>query len=209
MDHLASLLAVAGVSLLAALSPGPDFFIVLRNSLCHSRKMGFYTAFGVAMALIIHLTYTLVGIGVAIAESPFLYQLIKYAGAAYLFYIGFKSVVSSFKQRAPIKVDETETSKKMTSGMAFKQGFLTNLLNPKAAVFFISLFSQFIGPDTSLGLKIEYGLVNWLVTLGWFLFLSFIMTGKRLMNKINHFQVYINRIMGFALMILSMRLLLL
>ena len=97
MDPFSSCAAVAIVSLLAGYHPGPDFFIVLKNSLSHSRKAGFWTAFGVSLALIIHLTYTLVGIGVLIADSPFFYHLVKYTGVAYLCYIGLSSLVSSFK----------------------------------------------------------------------------------------------------------------
>ena len=96
MDTLASLFAVAIVSLLAAVSPGPDFFVVLRNSLSYSRKAGLLTALGVSLALTVHLFYTLVGIGVLIAESPFLYSLLKYVGVGYLFYIGLSSLISSF-----------------------------------------------------------------------------------------------------------------
>jgi len=85
MEAYSNLLAVAVISLFAAISPGPDFFIVLRNSLSYSRKAGFLTALGVSLALIVHLTYTLVGLGVLIAESPVLYSLLKYTGVAYLF----------------------------------------------------------------------------------------------------------------------------
>ncbi len=95
MESYASLLAIAFVSLIAAVSPGPDFFIVLKNSVSHSRKAGFLTTFGVSIALLVHLSYTLLGLGVVIAESPLLFAMIKYAGVGYLFYIGLTSALSS------------------------------------------------------------------------------------------------------------------
>lgn len=84
----AKVVAISSISLLAAISPGPDFAMVVRNSLGARWKSGFLTALGVAAALIIHISYCLFGIGLIIQESPFIFNLIKYAGATYLFYLG-------------------------------------------------------------------------------------------------------------------------
>src|ERR1700722_9627545 len=124
MEAVSNLLAVALVSLLAAISPGPDFFVVVKNSLSHSRKMGFLTTLGVCLALLIHLSYTLIGIGVLITEGTVVYLLLKYAGAGYLFYIGCKGFVSSFKKQNPLEFCYAGTS--LTPATAIKQGFLTN-----------------------------------------------------------------------------------
>lgn len=207
MDVLSSLSVIAVVSLLAAISPGPDFFIVLRNSLVYSRKTGMYTTLGVGLALFFHLFYTLIGIGVLIAESVYLYHFIKYAGIAYLFYIGCKSVMDSF-QASSSKIEYVAATDIIPPSTAIKQGFLTNLLNPKAAMFFISLFSQFIEPGTPFVQKLQLAGVNWIVTMSWFLFLAYVVTGKRLMSKINQFRTYVDRVMGGALILLSFKLLL-
>jgi RhtB (resistance to homoserine/threonine) family protein len=208
MEYDSSLFAVALVSLAAAISPGPDFFIVLKNSLSFSRKAGFFTAIGISIALIIHLTYTLMGIGLVLAESPFLFMIIKYIGVGYLFYIGISSIKDSFKKKPSMDVNYPKSDYQISSNKAFLQGFLTNMLNPKAAFFFISLFSQFIDPSTPILLRIEYAIINWSVTLGWFLFLSYLVTAKMFLNKINQFRIYIDRIMGGVLLILGIRLLL-
>lgn len=207
MDVFSNLLAVAVVSLLAAISPGPDFFIVLRNSLSYSRKSGLLTAFGVSLALIVHLSYTLVGLGVLIAESPFLYTLLKYVGVGYLFYIGSSGLISSFRNSKGVDLEYTKSINEISSFKALRQGFLTNLLNPKAAIFFISLFSQFIDSNTPVILRVEYAFTNWSITLIWFLFLSYLITSKGFIGKINHFRVYIDRVMGGALMLLGVKLL--
>lgn len=207
MDPFSNLFTVAVVSLFAAISPGPDFFIVLRNSLSYSRKAGLYTAIGVSLALIVHLTYTLVGLGVLIAESPFLYKLIKYTGVAYLFYIGLSGLISSFKNSSETEIKYERSVDRLPSSKALMQGFLTNLLNPKAAIFFISLFSQFIDGSTPGFVRIEYAFANWSITLSWFLFLSYLITSKGFIEKIHHFRVYIDRIMGGALMLLGIKLL--
>ena len=207
MESSTSFLAVALISLIAAISPGPDFFIVFRNSLVHSRKAGFLTAFGVSMAIIVHLSYTLIGIGVLIAESPFLYAILKYSGVAYLFYIGLKGIISSFKQSSSVVVDYAQTTNQISALAAFMQGFWTNLLNPKAAIFFISLFSQFIDTNTPYIVGIEYGAITWSIALGWFLLLSYLLTHKQIVGKIDQFRIYVDRVMGGILMLLGFKML--
>lgn len=225
MEWMLNLMTVGFVSLLAAISPGPDFVVVVKNSLSNSRKIGLFTSLGVCIALLFHITYTIVGIGVLLAENPFFYLLVTYLGAAYLFYIGCKGFVSSFKKQPnlamqlagqskvaadqPINQDVTSqassTGKSMTSMEAFKQGFLTNLLNPKCAIFFVSLFSQFILPGTPLSLKLGYACINWLVTLGWFCLLCYLITGNYILSRIGKFRAMIDRVMGVILMLLSLK----
>lgn len=207
MDLFSNLLAVAVVSLLAAISPGPDFFIVLRNSLSYSRKSGLLTALGVSLALIVHLFYTLVGLGVLIAESPFLYTALKYTGVGYLFFIGASGVISSFRNSVSLDLEYSKSDNQISSYKALRQGFLTNLLNPKAALFFISLFSQFIDSTTPIFLRFEYAFINWSITLCWFLFLSYLITTKGFLGKISRFRIYIDRVMGSALVLLGIKLL--
>lgn len=207
MDHFASLATVAIVSLIAAISPGPDFFIVLRNSLSYSRKAGLLTALGVSLALIIHLTYTMVGIGVLIAESQLAYNIIKYVGVIYLLYLGFSSLKSSFKKASEINLHYAKDNLQISSTTALSQGFLTNVLNPKCALFFISLFSQFIDSNTPAIIRIEYAVVNWSVSLGWFLLLSYLVTAPWFLGRIAQFRLYIDRVMGIGLIFLSMKML--
>lgn len=207
LSNYYNMFLVAVVSLLAAISPGPDFFIVVRNSLVYSRKAGILTSFGVATALIIHLSYTILGIGVLIAENSIVYNFVKYCGAAYLFYIGFSGVRSSFVAASSLTLDCQKSSYQISSLNALKQGFLTNLLNPKCAIFFISLFSQFITAETPLFVRVEYALVNWVMSIGWFLVLTYLITGKFLSQRVDRFRSYIDRIMGSCLMVLSLKLL--
>ncbi len=205
MESSTSFLAVALISLLAAISPGPDFFVVFRNSLVYSRKAGFLTAFGIAMALIIHLTYTLIGLGVLIAESPLAYAILKYLGVAYLFYIGLKSFLSSFKASSAIVVDPNKNREVLANYTAFMQGFWTNFLNPKAAIFLISLFSQFIDGDTHYSIGLKYGLIIWFITLAWFLLVSYLVTHQQIVSRIHHFRFYIDRVMGAVLIALGFK----
>lgn len=207
MEMNSKLIAIALVSLLAAISPGPDFYIVLKNNLSYSRKTGLWTALGISLALIIHLSYTLVGIGILIQEGSFFYRVIKYIGIGYLFYLGLSGLISSFKNSSSSGTPCVKSSNQITALKALTQGFLTNLLNPKAALFFVSLFSQFIDPNTPLIVRIEYAFINWAVTLCWFLILSYLITAKILIAKIDGFRIYIDRVMGAVLMLFATRLL--
>lgn len=209
MEALSSLLMVALVSLLSAISPGPAFLVVVKNSLSYSRKIGFLTALGASLALLIHLSYTIIGIGELITESSMLYLLMKYAGAGYLFYIGFKSFLASFKKHEALNVSYTGSATPLSSAAALKQGFLTNLLNPMCALFFVSLFSQFVLVSTPLSLIMGYACINCSISLGWLLFLSYLITSKWIASRMNRFRVYINRAMGCILMLFSVKLLIL
>ncbi len=195
---------IAIISLLAAASPGPDFFIVLKNSLVYSRRAGMMTAVGIAMALIVHLAYTLIGIGILISESPFLYSLLTKAGALYLLYIGCMSIISRSNSKS---TTYSKTNDTLSAKTAFLQGFLTNLLNPKCALFYISLFSQFISPTTPFEIKLVYGLLNWFIVLSWFLFLSYVLTNSTIQERLLRFRTAIDRIMGSALIYLGIKLL--
>ena len=207
INHLGSLITVGLVSLIAAICPGPDFFIIMKNSLRYSRRAGMMTAFGVALALIVHLSYTVVGIAVLIQENVLIYNLMKYAGAVYLFYLGFSGLRSSCNQSShkqnTILSAEEDIKAAISDATAVRQGILTNLLNPKAALFFISLFSQFITQDTTIALRIEYAFVNWAVACGWYLLLAYIITGKLLSKRLDGFRVMVDRMMGIALILLS------
>jgi RhtB (resistance to homoserine/threonine) family protein len=207
MDHFFSLLSLALISLLAAISPGPDFFIVFKNSLS-SRKAGLITALGVSLALVIHLTYTMLGLAVLIQESAWIYQGIKYTGALYLLYLGYSGIKSSFRKKAFAELESQQQIIPVSNFEALKQGFLTNLLNPKAAVFFMSLFSQYIDKNTAALMKIEYAFVNWVMTLGWFITLTYIVSSEYLLQKINRFRATIDRTMGSVLVLIGLKILL-
>ncbi len=205
MAEVLNYILIGFISLLAAISPGPDFFIVLRNNLLYSRKEGFLTSLGISAALLIHITYTLVGIGLIVNESSTVYTTVKFMGAGYLFYIGSKSLLLSFSKASNSSLHYEKRQKGISRFEAFKQGFLTNILNPKVVVFFVSFFSQFISNDTTVLTKVVYGTINWTISLSWFVFLSFLVTTKFFLSRLEPFKIWIDRIIGIALIALSIK----
>lgn len=192
------------VSLLAAISPGPDFVIVSKNSLAYSRKSGLYTALGVSLGIFLHIAYCLIGIGYAISESNLLFNCVKYAGAAYLIYIGIKSL--SAVGSIPMDALSPERSIQSIPDLkAIQIGFLTNALNPKATLFFLSVFSQVITPDTKLVTQLFYALEIWLIVLLWFCLLALLLTHENIKKKLVLVQSKIDKCIGVLLLIFGLR----
>ena len=152
---LENALIVFGVTLLGIASPGPDFFLMLKNSMSYPRKAALASALGITAAVAIHISYCVIGIGWVITQSVLLFNLLKYAGAAYLIFIGIKGLRSG-------KLVSKEVSAKKTTATfkrGFMEGFVCNLLNPKATLFFLSLFTQVLDPKAPILEQWVYGAI--------------------------------------------------
>jgi threonine/homoserine/homoserine lactone efflux protein len=132
-------LFVLGFALAA--SPGPDSFLIVRNTLVEGRRIGFMTLLGNRIGLCAHLAAAIAGLSVALQNSPALYLGVRLLGAAYLVYLGASNLVSRARQAPSFVAARPELG--MASVTAFRQGMLNNLLNPKVSLFFLSLFPQF------------------------------------------------------------------
>ena len=198
-----SFVMIAMIAMVGAMSPGPDFAVVVKNSLTCSRRAGLYTALGVTLGVCIHMLYCLFGIGFFIAESPLLFNCIKYSGAAYLVYLGVKSLVTR-----PVAVaieGPSHLVHTIPSSQAFKTGLFTNMLNPKATLFFVSLFSQVIDPQTTLSVQIIYALEIVLLTWGWFCALAFLLSHEVVRARIARMQNSFEKVMGALLLMLGLK----
>lgn len=195
---------LAGIFLLALASPGPDLVMVVRNALLHSRRAGLWTAAGFALGVGIHVTYTLAGLATVIAHSVVLFNLIKYAGAAYLIYVGIKSLRSSgFTSDVSVHGPQTTSLSDM---QALRAGFLTNLLNPKATIFFMAVFSQFITESTPLIVQILYAGTCIAMTFLWFSCVAFFLTQSRIRIMFLSASQWIDRLCGGFLVALGIKL---
>ena len=126
--------------LLLNLTPGNDFIYVAARSLSRGIRAGIISAFGISAGLVVHVTASVLGLSVVLAKSAFAFNLIKYIGAAYLIYLGIKMLVTKTQTLSGIN---SEQENKLSSFTLLKQGFLTNVFNPKVALFFISFLPQF------------------------------------------------------------------
>lgn len=203
MEFVPTILGLGAGTLFAAMSPGPDFLVVMKNTLMHSRRVGMWTAFGVGSAVFVHVAYSLVGIGLIISQSILLFSLIKIVGALYLCYLGIQLVVA--KGGTKITPVDSVAADKSTFA-AFREGFFTNVLNPKVTLFFLSIFSQFISPAISLSIQFALGAEVALVALVWFLMLSRLLSNERIRSGFERVQGRVMNLMGFAFVALGIHL---
>jgi len=188
-------LAFACINLLGAMSPGPDFAIVMRYGLTGSRKAALLSAAGIATALIVHVLYCIFGIVFLIQNSKTLFLAIHFGGAIYLAYLGIRLLQSASGNFEPSSVK--------IHHLAFRDGLLTNLLNPKATLFLVSLFAQFITPQTSLFQRVVFGALVPTVAFAWFSFLSIMLTHRRFLPHLQRYQHFFMRVMGALLLFLA------
>lgn len=200
--YLAEFATVVVVHLLAVMSPGPDFVMISRNSLVYSRRAGIYSAVGLGFGILVHVTYSLVGIGFVIANSILLFNALKYLGAAYLIYIGYKSLRA---RRSTVRIDGTRAAPDLAPLAAVRIGFLTNLLNPKATLFFFALFTQVIDPHTPKLVQAIYGFEMSLMTFVWFALVATALSHSYVRGGFASVQHYVERTFGLILIALGIK----
>jgi threonine/homoserine/homoserine lactone efflux protein len=143
----ATLLAFAGICLLLAVTPGPDMAVVTKNALAHGRRGVVLTTTGIALALSIWITATAVGLSAVVRASSELLFVLKLIGAAYLAYLGVRTLIESRQRPADLLAG---TPAPAPAHAIFRQGFLSALSNPKLGVFFVTLLPQFVMPGQAV-----------------------------------------------------------
>ncbi|WNW13482.1 LysE family transporter [Pseudomonas sp. DTU_2021_1001937_2_SI_NGA_ILE_001] len=202
--YWAEFLTVALIHLLAVASPGPDFAVVVRESVAHGRKAGTWAALGVGSAIFLHVGYSLLGIGIIVSQSIVLFNALKWAAAAYLLYIGIKALRA---RPAEARAQEPEAASVERSARgAYVSGFVTNGLNPKATLFFLSLFTVVIDPHTPLMVQAGYGLYLAAATALWFCLVARLFSQARVRAGFARMGHWFDRAMGGVLVALGVKL---
>ncbi len=148
MTELNDLLLFIAAGLVLNITPGPDMMFIITRSVTEGTKTGIISAFGIAAGSIFHMLTAAFGLTAILMAVPAAYEIIKYAGAAYLFYLAIKIIFSKKKTES----GEKNNPKKMHS--VFMQAALTNILNPKVALFFLAFLPQFVNPGSDFVLQI-------------------------------------------------------
>ena len=188
---MAELIAVITITLLAIISPGPDFAMVTRNSLLLSRRAGVLTALGIGLGVLVHVTYTLLGVGLLIQKSHWMFSTLKLVGAVYLMYLGVKMLRT--KPRGGLAESPAAP---LSDLVALRTGFLTNALNPKTTLFIVSLFMQVVQPDTSLAVQIGYGAFIPVVHVAWFALVALCFSTGTVQGRLLAVRHWIDRAFG-------------
>lgn len=195
---------ILGIHLLAVASPGPDFLLVLKNSLAGSKKYGLVTASGLAAGTIVHVIYCLLGIAIVISQSIVLFNIIKVLGGAYLIYLGIKCLKSK-KSRSDTLLLDKNFAQKTNLVEAFREGFITNALNPKATMFFLSVFTMVITPETTIATKIIASAGMIINTFIWFALVSLVFTQPRIQAWFANWKHRIDQTFGVMLCALGLK----
>lgn len=184
-------IAVITITVLACISPGPDFAMVSRNGLLLSRRAGVFTAVGIGFGVLVHVGYTLLGLGLVLHQTPWLFGALKLAGAAYLVYLGINML------RSKASVEQVGASLPAMSDLAaLRTGFFTNALNPKTSIFIVSLFMGVVRPDTALTVQVSYGLFIAGAHIVWFSLVALFFSAGRVREKLMAARHWIDRVFG-------------
>lgn len=195
---------IATITWLAVISPGADFAVVSRNSSLFGRGAGLASSVGIASGCFVHVAYAILGLALISQYVPEFFEYVRIVGAGYLLYLGLTMVRSK-----PIQVNARDGSNnQLTNWRYFGMGLLTNSLNPKTSLFVISLYSQVIGPDTSLEAKLLWGAFIAASHLLWFSAVSMFMSAPAIRMRILSNQRAFNVGIGLVLLLLGCFLLL-
>ena len=142
MPEIASLLAFAFIALGMVLTPGPNMVYLVSRSICQGRAAGLISLGGVALGFVFYMLCAAFGITAFVMAVPYAYDALRFAGALYLLYLAWQAVKPGGGSPFQVKDLPKDSPRKL-----FMMGFVTNLLNPKIAVMYLSLLPQFISPD--------------------------------------------------------------
>src|SRR6185312_7575942 len=184
-----------------SLTPGAGAINTMSNALTSGFRRSIWGILGQQLALVIHVVIVAAGVGILVSQTPFLFMLIRYVGAAYLVYLGIRQLLAK-----PVKDDGGDSPAAVEPGLSmFRRGLWVNLLNPKAIVFFLAFMPQFIRPDQPLlpqyvFLTITVVVIDIIVM--WFVFAAGAKQLKHLTAS-EHGQLVLNRIFGVLFIVVG------
>lgn len=200
MHETTILLTLATVHLIALMSPGPDFALVVQSATRHGRKTGLYIALGLSVGIFIQSLLSITGVSYVVHQHPTMFAVLQFLGGSYLFYLGvgaLTSVIATKGSNTPdISATRREPALLHNKRQAFSRGFATNILNPKALVFFVSLMSTLVPASMSISGKGFAVLIVWSLSLLWFSLLAWLLSTERLQKRLQSLGSYIDGLCG-------------
>ncbi|MDO6675845.1 LysE family translocator [Tenacibaculum sp. 1_MG-2023] len=191
-------------TVLFVLTPGIETVFLINKSISQGRRSGVYTSFGLNTGALVHTLLGALGLSIMVAKSVIFFALIKYLGAAYLIYLGVTKVMS----KKGLITETNEGQKKDSAKSNFTSGFVTNILNPKVALFFIAFFPRFISP-TEIENPVPFmilGVIYAMMTTVWYLVLtSFAGTFSTKIKENEKMGVRLNKISGAIFVLMGLQ----
>ncbi len=195
-------LEITLIILVATISPGPDFMMVSRNSLRHTQKAGVMTALGISTGSLMHSFYCILGFAVILSHSVLVFNVIKYIGAAYLIYLGFKGLT----EKKTHLVDEiNDDSQAMSGFQAFRQGLFCTALNPKGILFFLAFYTVIIKPTMALKVQCFYAVEISLIDFLWYTVVAVLFSHPKFKAKLGSALHYLTKCFGGFLILFGLK----
>lgn len=205
MNEVSILITLATVHFIALMSPGPDFALVVQNATRFGRQTGIYIALGLSLGILTHAIFSVTGVSYIVHQHPTLFALLKGAGGSYLLYLGLGALFATWKHwRVPSASIVADNAMMLANKrLAFCRGFMTNLLNPKALVFFISLMSSLVPVGMSTAGKSAALIIIWGLSFTWFAMLAWLLTRPTMQSGLRKISRYIDLLCGVVFTLLG------
>src|SRR5690554_6422207 len=201
--------ALAIAHLFAVISPGPDFAVVSRYSVRFGAKVGVWVSLGIGLGILIHVTYSVLGLALVIKTTPVLYSFLLLAAAVYFLWLA-AILLRAKKPALAVDNGNGEVTAQSEPAPIVRRsiglGFLTNGLNMKATMFFLALFTSVISAQTPFVVKSAYGAYLAVATFIWFAALSLLLRKTRLRHWLLRYGYWFDRAMGFIVLLLAVHL---
>ncbi|NRB22553.1 LysE family translocator [Shewanella sp.] len=197
--ELQLLISLAIIHSVALASPGPDFALVVKMASQESRATAIASAVGISVAILLHSLLSVTGVSLLIKSSELLFVAVQLIGASYLGWMGIGAIrgtISQWRNEASSQVLDNASKLGLSVKQGFFQGLYTNLLNPKAMVFFITLFSAMITPDINVITKVSAVFIMLILSLSWFIFIALVLSKPLIQLKVKRASPVINLVTG-------------
>ncbi len=192
-----NILAFIAVATLLVISPGPNGLLITKTVPILGRKAGFTNIAGFVAAFYVHGTLSIFGISLLLVQSAQAFFIFKLVGAAYLIWVGVKTLINNFKSEPVNQPSAVHDRKKMVSIYeAFIEGFLTNVLNPKVSMFYLAAFPQFISADQSPVSAYLLVASHALVNVVWFSLMIVMLSKVKSISNTVRFKKWLNSVTG-------------
>ena len=194
-------LSLVAICIMGALSPGPSLALIVKNTMAGGAKAGYASSISHGLGVALYAAITCTGIGIILVQSPMLFSIIQYAGAAFLLYLGISALLSKKQQ---IDLEENSEPAKIKVN-AWRDGFLIAFLNPKLAIFFLALFSQFVDADATMMQKVIMTATVGGIDAIWYCIVTFALSRGPVINKLKANSHIIDKVTGTFLVALAAR----
>lgn len=201
--NLTDWLSLLAICTLGAMSPGPSIAIIIQITAEQGRNQGIIASIAHGLGVACYAFLAVLGLAVALEQSPVVFQSLQLLGAAFLTYLGLKALGVQWPGRPP--ADKQAASKAPSSSNSFMVGFLTAALNPKVAIFFIALFSQFVRPEAGTIEKTIMASTAAIVDALWYCLIAIVVSRKNMTGRFSRYAPAMQKIFGVLLIAVAIR----